>query len=392
MKAQPLVYVVFAMIAATTWGDRRTELEAQVHQIMKLDNVEMRRQVGPLFELADLYLEQNEDDSALRLYELALRVDSLNFACQVKHAGLLLKKGQRDQAIEKLNLASQYAEDFDVITQARSLLAAEGAAGESSKPVDHLADPILYLVPIGKVNPVLLKETAAELTGVLHLDVVITDKLDIDLGPFDRTQADKVVRGIAERMQENMPAEEFNRRRRLFSLGSIENAGYEDVKRFVKAFVKELGPAKDYAAFCSQLDDLEKEGQYDASRLLDVFSKRLPPVPGSIGYLCITDFDLYGWNSNFVFGNAMKGMGVISYHRFTAAFNETAQNRPRLVQRTVKQAASSTFFVMGIPRCSTPMCIRAYPNSLDEHDAKQAAPCTGCKQQLEALRAKYKEN
>jgi predicted Zn-dependent protease len=72
----------------------------------------------------------------------------------------------------------------------------------------------------------------------------------------------------------------------------------------------------------------------------------------------------------------------MSYHRYTAAFNKEPPNRPKLLERTVKQAISSTFFILDIPRCTSPACARAYPHNLVEHDQKTDALCQDCQRAL----------
>jgi predicted Zn-dependent protease len=72
----------------------------------------------------------------------------------------------------------------------------------------------------------------------------------------------------------------------------------------------------------------------------------------------------------------------MSYHRYTAAFNQEPPNRPRLLERTVKQGISSTFHILDIPRCTPPTCVRAYPHTLVEHDQKTGELCRDCRRAL----------
>jgi predicted Zn-dependent protease len=81
----------------------------------------------------------------------------------------------------------------------------------------------------------------------------------------------------------------------------------------------------------------------------------------------------------------------MSYHRFTADFNKEDQNRPRLVRRALKQAVSSSFFVLAIPRCTNPLCIRAYPHSLAELDNKGNEICSSCLNKLKVYQNEAKQ-
>ena len=101
------------------------------------------------------------------------------------------------------------------------------------------------------------------------------------------------------------------------------------------------------------------------------------------GYLAITDEDICEGEARWRFGGAFPGYGVVSYHRFTAAFNGEPQDRSRLIARTLKQALSSANFILDIPRCANPNCARAYPHSLSELDRKPTDLCRQCKDALE---------
>lgn len=49
------------------------------------------------------------------------------------------------------------------------------------------------------------------------------------------------------------------------------------------------------------------------------------------------------------------------------------------------QAFSSTGNIIGIERCTTASCARAYPHSLEEHDKKDDILCEICKQNLKIV-------
>ena len=125
---------------------------------------------------------------------------------------------------------------------------------------------------------------------------------------------------------------------------------------------------------------MENDGQYHATRLLKLLQSKVQlPKDGTIkGCIGVTNEDIYASDYNFLFGQAMGNFGVMSYHRFTADFNDAIPNRKKLKERTLKQLISSSFFVFSIPRCSNPTCARAYPNSLEEHDRKENKPCDEC--------------
>ena len=121
--------------------------------------------------------------------------------------------------------------------------------------------------------------------------------------------------------------------------------------------------------------------QWDADVLMKAFVAKLPEgwENGATTYIGITDRDIYARNYNFLFGWGGKTRALLSTRRFTGEFNDTPPKRSRLLKRTMMQLLSSAGHVFGVPRCTTPTCARAYPNSLDEHDAKTGKLCRDCR-------------
>jgi len=136
-----------------------------------------------------------------------------------------------------------------------------------------------------------------------------------------------------------------------------------------------------------QFMNLGNAAQYNATRLKNELGKkfaidRSSPVKG---YLGVTDKDIYSNDYNFLFGWASKGYGAMSYRRFTADFNNDSPNRKRLRKRALKQGISSSLFMLGVQRCTSPDCARAYPQNLEEHDRKEVKLCPWCQKQLDSI-------
>jgi predicted Zn-dependent protease len=149
--------------------------------------------------------------------------------------------------------------------------------------------------------------------------------------------------------------------------------------------------------FDAALDRLKKAGrQWDTSDLLANLMVAVRPFRQvNVYFLGVANLDAFADQSNFIFGTAETGghHAVITYRRFTADFNGETPNRKRLVDRMLKQSFSSIGFMLGVPRCSTPTCARAYPHSLSEHDAKSTDLCAACRLGFErALRVRLPGN
>jgi predicted Zn-dependent protease len=141
--------------------------------------------------------------------------------------------------------------------------------------------------------------------------------------------------------------------------------------------------ANEYKMFTEMLVLSEKAGQYNSERLLRLLVKQYPSSHIAELYIGITEHDIFSSGTNFVFSISGTRYAVMSYHRFRGVFNNTSQNRPCLLNRTVKLSVSCVFHTLDIPRCNMPMCMRAYANNLDEHDVKQGALCNWCQKQLD---------
>lgn len=92
---------------------------------------------------------------------------------------------------------------------------------------------------------------------------------------------------------------------------------------------------------------------------------------GVVGYLVVTHAEISDSQSSFVFGLADRGAGVMSTARF-------ADGDPRAARRSVAQALSSTGLILGVSRCETPGCPRAYVGDVVAHDEKSETLCGEC--------------
>lgn len=299
--------------------DARKELEERVERLLEEDNVTLRRDINDVFTLADLYASEGNDDEAIRLYQKALQVDGWRLEYQLKLARILSEHTDRIQAIEKAKLVYDYAEDENLIDMSEKFLSQLG--------VETVEAP---------------KE---------EIPLAINESIEIAIVPIG-----KINRRFLSEVRNEL-------QKRLGIKYSIAENGFD------------LGKA-DRQRF--------EHSQFDASRLLSDLQKNyvIGERPELKGYLGITEGDIFSDDFNFLFGWARKVYGVMSYHRFTAKFNDEPPNRSRLRARTIKQAISSSFHIFGIPRCTTPTCVRAYPHSLTEHDQKGYELCSWCREQL----------
>jgi predicted Zn-dependent protease len=126
------------------------------------------------------------------------------------------------------------------------------------------------------------------------------------------------------------------------------------------------------------------QNQYSGDALLNQLKNNFANYnndPRCLGIVGITRQDIYENDYNFLFGWTQKKWGIISYARFS--LGEPTPTYEQFERRTMMQSLSSVGFVIGIPRCTSPNCVRAYPNSLAEMDKKSMELCAECKTNLQ---------
>lgn len=123
--------------------------------------------------------------------------------------------------------------------------------------------------------------------------------------------------------------------------------------------------------------------QLDADELIAQLSREARSTladPKVVAIVGVTATDLYAGNLNFVFGTAAERAGVFSLARFAGPH----EARDTALSRATKQAFSTVGFALGVPRCSSSSCARAYPHSLAEMDRKGHALCRECLRRVDA--------
>jgi len=368
-------------------------LEERVKEHLKETNVDLRGEVDDLFLLADIYVDEGNDEDAIRLYQKALSVDVWRLEYQLKLAKILNKRSEKSQAAEKARTVYEYAEEGSLIEEAKQFLLELGKKPDEKMKESHtLAKNIeVIIVPIGKLNQKLLREVEESLEEKMGIQYSVSEK-NLNVGKIDRSYVDEYLTKVVERIEVQLPQEQFKSLLSELNLSKTALESRDSKKEFIHAFFKKIGLSQEEIdQFHSLVKKLENEGQYDSERLLTELQKvfKATNKPTIKGYLGITEADIFTKDYNFLYGWARQGYGIISYQRFRSDFTEEPPNRPRLCNRTVKQGISSSFFILGIPRCSTPTCARAYPHSLTEHDQKSIEICRWCKEQLSSLINKY---
>ena len=115
--------------------------------------------------------------------------------------------------------------------------------------------------------------------------------------------------------------------------------------------------------------------QYHSSAILRLLVRST--AGGRDRVLGVIDRDLYVPELNFVFGEADRdaGAAVISLLRLRQEYYGLGSDRPRFVERAVKEAVHELGHTVGFGHCPDPRCIMHFSNSLADTDRKGPEFC-----------------
>lgn len=363
------------------------ELEKDLEQISEDDPVQIRRNVDKLFSLALLYEKKGNDKKALELYEKALQADPADFVSQLKFAKLLLKKGE--QVIDRLQYIYRLAEDWEVIEETTVLLTDLKSKPVPVKSRTRVSKKVeVVLVPFDNPNMQVMAELRAALQDRMGVLVTIADEM-IDSGEPDWNSSDQYILDTFTNITKNIT--KLQHRMLVKEVGltddKLKSPAYQE--SYIKAYLKKLGREGERAQkrFKDNVMQMHKEGQYNFTRLVEELHDVFPFDKSRTikSYIGVTPKDIHSEKSSSQYGISIGSYGMISYFHFAGRRNRERPNRPRLIDRLLKQALSSVNFTFSIPRCSTPYCARAFPHSMREHDAKSDELCPVCKERLKAF-------
>ncbi len=383
-------YIVSASEAV---DPNKVVLQKEVSVILQNTNINQRTDVDKIFKLGDIYLGEGNKEKAIYYYTRGLQVHAWNLEYQLKLADLFRQSGQIEKAEEKARLVFDYAEHEDLILAAKQMLTEMKVKLPAVQST--VQSPVtIVLVPLGSINRTLTEEAMSLIQDIIKVRFVISDTLSFPMGTVDRTNAHNYITRIYESIQETIPRENHIEVMKEIQAQNKNIADYQTRKEYVSYVLKRSISDQEWQKFITLVEKLEQEGQYDADRLTTTLDKKTSMThdPNVAGYIGNTEQDIYTSDYNFLYGWHFYNIGVMSYHRFTAEFNDEQQNRPRLRERFAKQLISSAFHTFDIPRCTSPLCARAYPNDIEEHDRKKLDICTECRRQLEQKIQEYQHD
>jgi tetratricopeptide (TPR) repeat protein len=368
-------------------------LEREVADLLATgDTIAIRKNIKKLQTLAKKYEASGADENLIPILEKILEADAADLSTQFKLATLLAKNGQKNKARQKALQAYNFSEDETLIIQAGQFLKDHNfQIPQLPAPAFFTTDIEIVMVPMGDVNMQLLDELRVLLQEKLELKITLSDR-NVDPGPWDRMGSEPYLKHVCEQIRQSLS--QAQHQAILDDLDVTDEAltSSEGQSRYIWKYFSLLGDTgKKYReTYYEGLQLREHMAQYLAGNLIERLRTAVPFGENKKikGYMGVTSKGLYCPTCNFLYGSAEWAYGVISYDGFLAAHNNEGDNRPRLVKRLLKQALSTANFMLGIPRCNTPFCARAYPHNLLEHDAKSDELCSVCRSRLAAFKKK----
>ncbi len=350
------------------------------------DTITIRKNIKKLQTLAGIYEADGSDTDLMRLLEKILEANAMDLASQFKLATLLAKNKDVANAREKALLTYNLTEDKELMNQAGQFLKDHDfQIPPIEDPAPVKTDIEIVMVPVGDVNMQVLYELRVLLQEKTGLGITLLDHA-VDPGPCDRTGSEPYLKTVCEGIRKSLSRVQDQAILDDLGMTKTDLAASKGQRRYIWKYFSRLGDSgKEFQdQYYEGLRLSEKKEQYLAQTLIARLRMAVPFGENEKikGYMGVTSKGLYCPTCNFLFGSADYAYGVISYNEFSAAHNGEGDNRPRLVKRLLKQALSTTNFMLGIPRCNTPFCARAYPHSLREHDAKSDDLCPVCQSQL----------
>ena len=362
-------------------------LEAQVTELDNTFNVDARKYVSAYFDLANAYQSRGEKDKAYQTVTKGLRLDSLNMDMQLKAAEYEVEKGEYDLAIPRLKAVLAKSDNKKTVAQAQTLfdkIPQQYKDEAESLTVSPMYNKKLLLAFYPGVEDVYKKALAQRIENEFKVSV---ECLDLDVEESKKNSRDSYNEFLSETMENlimgNSPEAVANT---LAYLGiAFDDLEDKETREF---FVKSIFLNSGYSQEDWDTIAAQYELQYDANELMIQVMSNCTLETDCLGVLGVTTKDIYSGspNNNFLFGLSSESLAVMSLNRFAKGEKDKAL----VTKRAVMQAFSSAGYIIGIPRCSTPLCARAYPNSLAEQDMKNDVLCPSCVQSINEVYASLK--
>jgi hypothetical protein len=140
----------------------KQDLEKEVLKLIKTnDDTGVRRAIGKVFQLAQLYEIEGDAAQALTVYESGLRADASNIENQMRYARLLSKASRKQEAVSTMRIVFDMAESEPLTAEAESFLKQAGIDTQPTSRTFPGKGIQIPIVPLGNPNPRVLAAASA---------------------------------------------------------------------------------------------------------------------------------------------------------------------------------------------------------------------------------------
>jgi predicted Zn-dependent protease len=380
-----------ASSAAAKVVDSLAQEQREVDDLLtRADSVELRKIAPQVFRLAARLLKEKGDAEAQPYFEKGLQGNPWALEEQLTLGEILGRKSQPAALQEKAEMVLRVGEEPDVLARASRLLGRPvPAAATDFAGLHESEERVLVLAPLADASIFTLLDLQSALAKKLGFKVVVAS-LAVELPKADRSAKTQWVVRTREKVLQAVKDQPPLAAQLGWMGFPVEQLRTSDDA--VVGLIRKSTETEQGAAAVQNLDAMlaqfEQTMQWDVAKVITALQAAVGSRAGPrLMVLGVAPFDLFGGTSNFLFGAGATGgfLGVVSLHRFRAAFNDEPPKRERLNDRLLKQSLSTLGFMIGVPRCTTPECARAYPQSLAEHDQKPSKLCRQCQVEFERV-------
>jgi predicted Zn-dependent protease len=349
-----------------------TEVISKADAVLKksvVDNVAAATEVDIVFGAANRLLEEKDLDKSEYYFVEGLKLSPWDMEQQLAFAKLLEMKGENEKAVRAAQIVFQTSERQNLLEESGKIAKLALPNGIKPLPAEAQDDKVFCFVRFGPVDDWIIQCSGELLSETLGASVYLYQEA-IPLSAPHRSYYDR----WAQRLKTNVVWEHpfIQKQMRDIGIKNKESATVDQTLELLARAAVAQGDKDPRGNFAKLKQDAkDRDQQWDANRLLEQLALRLQRRKNVV-FIGITGADIYGGDSNYLFGLAPIGSGncLFSYRRYTAAFNQERENQRRFLGRIHKQMLSSVGFALGIPRPTDPRSARSYPNSLQDHDLK----------------------
>ncbi|KAF0096338.1 MAG: Uncharacterized protein E1N59_305 [Puniceicoccaceae bacterium 5H] len=342
--------------------------DAVIDQISE-DNIEAAKEADKVFAAARYLAAEGDLEEARRYFIVGLQLSPWTLSAQLDYARLLLRLGENERARETAQIVFRSTEDQALLEASASMLGRTLEVAPPPLPADEVEEPSICLVAVGPVDAYILNWAASYLEQTLGVPVYLFSH-QLEVSEADRSYLQHWVNRIKGDISwEHPTVQDLAEQMGIDKESATPEQTLELMAQLMELQGEEAPGRETYLGWIE--DARERDAQWDVDRLLNQLD-RIVPSRENIKFVGIASVDLYSEDHNFQFGSAFTGgkAAVISYRRFTADFNDTEDDRHRLLNRLKKQLLSSVGHLYEVPRPTDPRSARAYPDGLEQHDLK----------------------